>query len=434
MAITFDDGYVDVLAAALPVLERFDLPATVFLPTGWLGSSRRFWWDDLARVVLTTRSLPETLELDLGRSGRMFRWQSDPTSDPSHEIAGAAAWKAWEEPRCGRHRLYRRLWEELLPLDLEQQRRHLAALREWAGLPDAGADGDRCLTGEEVRRLQAGGRIDLGGHTVHHPQLSTLSPSDQRSEIEEGLAEVRRLASTPVRAFAFPYGKREHYTAETVELVRRAGFEWAMTNVEGRIDAASCGLELPRCFVEDGDGDSLARSLARWTGVATRGRSTVSIGDATKEGRSTGSRAQRPAPGRVKFGDLRRLQPVSRSFGFDRGSPVDRYYIERFLDRHRLAIQGRVLEIGDDRYTRQFGGDRVERSDVLHVESGHPGVNLVGDLASADHLPSDTWDAIVCTQTLHLVFDVGAALKTLERILKPGGTLLATVPRALSDQ
>ena len=145
-------------------------------------------------------------------------------------------------------------------------------------------------------------------------------------------------------------------------------------------------------------------------------------------GTSTASRAPRPAIGRVRFGHLRRLQPISRIFGFDRGSPVDRYYIERFLDRHRLAIRGRVLEIGDDRYTRQFGGDRVERSDVLHVEAGQPGANLVADLAAADHLPSDTWDAIVCTQTLHLIFDVGAALQTLQRILKPGGTLLATVP------
>ena len=154
----------------------------------------------------------------------------------------------------------------------------------------------------------------------------------------------------------------------------------------------------------------------------------MTLGRAATEGSSTGSRTQRPALGRVKFGDLRRLQPVSRSFGFDRGLPVDRYYIEGFLDRHRLAIRGRVLEIGDDRYTRQFGGDRVERSDVLHVQAGHPGANLVADLAAADHLPSDTWDAIVCTQTLHFVYDVGAALATLERILKPGGTLLATVP------
>jgi SAM-dependent methyltransferase len=132
--------------------------------------------------------------------------------------------------------------------------------------------------------------------------------------------------------------------------------------------------------------------------------------------------------GSVRFGDLRRLRPVSRTFGFDRGTPVDRWYIERFLDRHRLAIRGRVLEIGDDRYTREFGGDRVERSDVLHVDAGQQGANLVADLAAADHLPADTWDAIVCTQTLHLVYDVQAALATLHRILKPGGTLLVSVP------
>lgn len=133
-----------------------------------------------------------------------------------------------------------------------------------------------------------------------------------------------------------------------------------------------------------------------------------------------------PPVGRVHFGDLRRVEPISRRFGFERGRPIDRYYVENFLAKRAAEIRGRVLEIGDNSYTLRFGGARVTRSDVLHVHD--PGATFVGDLPTADHLPSDAFDCVVLTQTLHLIYDYRAALRTLHRILKPGGVLLATFP------
>ena len=130
----------------------------------------------------------------------------------------------------------------------------------------------------------------------------------------------------------------------------------------------------------------------------------------------------------VRFGDLRRLTPFSREFGFDRGTPVDRFYIEWFLSCSEADICGRVLEIGDNSYTKRFGGNRVTHSDVLHVQEGNPQATFVGDLTSAEHIPSDVFDCIILTQTLHLIYDMKAAMRTLYRILKPGGVLLATVP------
>jgi SAM-dependent methyltransferase len=128
------------------------------------------------------------------------------------------------------------------------------------------------------------------------------------------------------------------------------------------------------------------------------------------------------------MGDLRRVTPFSREFGFDRGSPVDRRYIESFLGRHAADVRGRVLEIKDRAYTERFGGDRVETSDVLDVDAGNRIATLVDDLTTGERLPADAFDCIVLTQTLHLVFDVHAAARTLHRILKPGGVLLLTVP------
>ena len=130
----------------------------------------------------------------------------------------------------------------------------------------------------------------------------------------------------------------------------------------------------------------------------------------------------------VRFGDLRRLLPISRDFGYDRGNPVDRHYIEDFLSRYAEDIRGRVLEVGDNAYTMQYGGARVTYSDILHVSPDNPRATLVGDLSEDDNFPSAMFDCIVLTQTLHLIFDMRKAIATLHRMLKPGGVLLATVP------
>jgi hypothetical protein len=143
--------------------------------------------------------------------------------------------------------------------------------------------------------------------------------------------------------------------------------------------------------------------------------------------RLTGT-AYAPPAGWVRFGNLRRLTPLSRQFGYDRGRPIDRHYIEHFLGIHASDIHGHVLEIADDTYTREFGGERVCVSDVLHVAPGQPQATIVGDLTCEDTLPAGTFDCVILTQTLQFIYDVPAALRTINRALKPGGVLLATFP------
>lgn len=135
-----------------------------------------------------------------------------------------------------------------------------------------------------------------------------------------------------------------------------------------------------------------------------------------------------PPPGLVRFGSLRRTMPVCRGFGYDRGTPVDRHYIERFLADHAGDVRGRVLEVGDDSYTRRFGGDRVTQRDVLHAIEGNPQATLVGDLATGRGIPRGAFDCIILTQTLFCVYDVAAAIRSARDALRPGGVLLATLP------
>ena len=133
-------------------------------------------------------------------------------------------------------------------------------------------------------------------------------------------------------------------------------------------------------------------------------------------------------PPPVDMGDLRTTSPVSRNFGFDRGRPVDRHYIESFFEAHSEDVQGRVLEVEDDYYSQTYGGDQVAKQDILHVSPDFPDATITADLTVADHIPSHTFDCILLPQTLQYIYNPDAALRTLRGILKPEGVLLATVP------
>jgi SAM-dependent methyltransferase len=120
--------------------------------------------------------------------------------------------------------------------------------------------------------------------------------------------------------------------------------------------------------------------------------------------------------------------PLCVEFGYSRGTPIDRHYIEAFLEKHSTDIRGRVLEIGDDTYSRRFGGDRITKQDVLHIHAGHPQATIGGDLADPGVLPQQTFDCIILTQTLHLIFDMTIAVEQIHAALRPGGVALITVP------
>jgi len=169
-------------------------------------------------------------------------------------------------------------------------------------------------------------------------------------------------------------------------------------------------------------------SLSHWKRAVRRQIGALlprSIRDPIKKGLASPS---------VRWGNLRRLQPFSRSWGFDRGLPIDRVYIEAFLKECADDIKGTVLEVQDSRYTRLFGGERVARAEVLDIDPHNHNATIVADLNAANNLPDDSFDCIILTQTLQLIFEVRSALKDLHRSLKPGGVLLVTVPGITKTQ
>jgi hypothetical protein len=124
--------------------------------------------------------------------------------------------------------------------------------------------------------------------------------------------------------------------------------------------------------------------------------------------------------------DLRRLDPISRSFGFDRGIPIDRYYIDKFLSQNANHIKGNVLEVAENTYTMRFGKD-VHKSDVLHISKDAPYATIVGDLCDLSTLPENAFDCFICTQTYNFIYDLQSAIRGTRHLLRTGGVVLATV-------
>jgi peptidoglycan/xylan/chitin deacetylase (PgdA/CDA1 family) len=260
IVITFDDGYADNLHTAKPLLEHYDIPATVFVVSGYVGHAREFWWDELERLLLQPVTLPKSLSLHI--NGSPFQWQSG-TSAQQREVDHQTyhAWYATQPPPTPRHALYYALWKLLRPLPEDERRKVLDQLLAWAGSEPLGRPTHRPLSGAELCALEQGNLIEIGSHTATHPFLSTLSGVLQRGEIQRGKACLEKILEHPVRSFAYPHGD---YTTDTVVIVRQAGFACACTTVVDSVRGRTDRFQLPRIVVQDWDGEEFARRLYRW--------------------------------------------------------------------------------------------------------------------------------------------------------------------------
>jgi peptidoglycan/xylan/chitin deacetylase (PgdA/CDA1 family) len=246
VVVTFDDGAADNLLAAKPVLEREDVPATVFIATGYMKSAREYWWDEVERLVLQTRELPSTLALEV--NGKVHAWDLNARGD---------------EP-TQRHQLYRSLIDVFYPLAPGERFQQLDYLKSWAGDVTLSRDSHRPLTAAEVKQLADGGRIEIGAHTVSHSMLSALPASVQRDEIQQSKADLEEILGSPVRSFAYPFGTLSDYTRETVSLVKQLGFNCACSNFKDVVQPGADLFQLPRLIVRDCKPEEFANHVARW--------------------------------------------------------------------------------------------------------------------------------------------------------------------------
>jgi len=264
VVVTFDDGYADNLHHAKPLLARYDVPATVFVTSGYVGSEKEFWYDDLERLLLQPGILPETLRLNL--NGRLHQWQlSSAVHYDKDSYRSYAGWNISQKDNpTPRQELYRSLFQTLLPLADEQRRKLVDDLLIAAGVETAGRPTHRVLSPEEMIQLTDGALVEVGSHTVSHTVLSTLPTAAQAEEISQSKARLEEILGHRVTSFAYPHGGRSHYTEETVTAVRQAGFQCACAAFPGIIGRATDRWQLPRFLVRDWDGQEFAHRLSQW--------------------------------------------------------------------------------------------------------------------------------------------------------------------------
>lgn len=265
VVVTFDDGYADNLYHAKPLLERYDIPATIFLTTGAIGRGREFWWDELEQLLLQPGSLPATLRLKI--AGAEHQWELGEAADYDAESCWVHnRWRAWGEPDFGlRQSLYRALYQLLYPLPEQQRVKVQDELLAWAGASAHSArSSHRSLSKEEAVALADGGLIEIGAHTVTHSLLSAAPASVQESEIRQSKLYLEGILDRPVTSFAYPFGKRSDYTEQTVAIVREAGFACACSNFAGGVSNDADPYQLPRTYVTDCDGEEFAKRLSSW--------------------------------------------------------------------------------------------------------------------------------------------------------------------------
>jgi peptidoglycan/xylan/chitin deacetylase (PgdA/CDA1 family) len=253
LAVTFDDGYRDNIVYALPILERFNIPATIFIVSGSIGSSREFWWDALERCLLRPRTLPATLELEV--AGVVHNW----TLSPEGEEGASSAWRANDEgPSTPRQIVFLELWNLLVVLDAEERDRLLDTLMTWASV-DSRPPADRlAMTVAELVRLARHPLIQIGCHTVGHRPLPSLSPSAQRQEIKGCRDALEEWIGRPVTTFSYPYGRHNRVTST---IVRDLAFRLACTSRPATMHPLAGRWTLPRLQATDQDGDGFARWL-----------------------------------------------------------------------------------------------------------------------------------------------------------------------------
>ncbi len=262
--VTFDDGYMDNYTHARPILEKYDVPSTVFVASKYLGVNREFWWDELDRLILSKKLLPEEISIKL--NGKSTHWSviNQPVEDSWNVQSNVAANESSGRKSFTKEKIYIDLCRLFQNKEAEQIDDAIAQLREITGDIGAPRPENIAMNEEQVLSLHKGGLIEIGAHTQYHSNLAELSHEKQKIEIEGGKHDLENLLGCAVNNFSYPFGTLEHFTNHTARLVRNAGFQCALSTYPGNVSRLCNRFNMPRRVIRDWDGETFERKLSKF--------------------------------------------------------------------------------------------------------------------------------------------------------------------------
>lgn len=243
IAITFDDGYADNYLYALPVLEKYKVPATIFICSGNIGTCKEFWWDEIERVLTVQENYPE--QFHLCDQLYEYTWKTA-TEYQRKELAKTLRWllRMESDESCAKD------WIEHLKI--------------WAGIiSDEGRTENLSLSKEQLTNLAKSPYITIGAHTVRHLSLGALSDEDQECEIVNSISYLEKELKQKIEVFSYPFGTGSDYNKKTLETCRRNGIKKAATTKIALWNKEDNLLEIPRLSIKNGNLQMLIKDVNR---------------------------------------------------------------------------------------------------------------------------------------------------------------------------
>ncbi len=269
IALTFDDGYADNLINALPLLEKYEIPATIFVASGQIDSPHEFWWDELERILLGKPNEHWPFAIQVPIKYLKKKWQVKPQDNQTLNSDKELGWDVTKPyTPSPRHLAYRELHAILKPLSHHHQSNAIAAICRQLNTQTAGRSENLALTTPQLQTLSLSKYIDIGAHTVNHPQLSALTDDEQVEEIKESKIRLEQIIGKTITNFSYPYGGSLDYTPMTKQICIDAGFKNACANIPGVVTESQKPIaidrfQLPRFLVRNWDQITFTQQIDR---------------------------------------------------------------------------------------------------------------------------------------------------------------------------
>lgn len=230
VVVTFDDGYADNCIYALPILEKKQIPATIFVSSGYVNANREYWWDELVRLLTRNIDYPE--HFALSDNTYSYTWETD-TYQKRVDLIKSLHWLLKMEP------------------DYTLAFKWFESLRNWAGIENNPRIENLPINKQQLKKLDESEYITLGGHTVNHISLGAIQKELQEYEISTSVNDLRKQIKGKINVFSFPFGSKVHYNEDTLNICKRNGIIKSATTVKGVWNVGDDQFQIPRVAIED---------------------------------------------------------------------------------------------------------------------------------------------------------------------------------------